>query len=489
MARSWGSALVVAAAVLQCCSAQQLRIVGGDDAPAGAYPWLVSLQSAKGEHFCGGSIISSRAVVTAAHCVTYGVGRIVIGRSDLSKNGGEVRLSKDFKYQQHPRYYRAGDNDIAVIVFDRDLNVDPVLVNQLASYEVPSASDKDLRVRVAGWGYTSESSGVTSSVLQQVDLPVVSNAVCMAAYGGVRINENNICAGFAAGGRDSCSGDSGGPLFDAERNVLIGTVSWGSGCARANAYGVYMRVSKYIDWMDSTIKALGSKQGLKLKEQPPAPENGTRKPTQKPTPAPTAEPTSAPTDAPTVPPTFEACRPLNKGQCIGDYHCTWRPIAKECRLATAQELKQRGYQPDSPSDPNVGVPGSGGNDNGVDVQQRIAPLDALDHHHQQEQPAEEPQPAPVAAPDQQQQQQQQQQQPAEKLQAAPVAAIAGAVAGAAALFVVLAVVVFKRRKAEATASTIPQEHEPRQRGSSLVVPAPVPQGAAEPDAKAMLQIV
>jgi trypsin len=277
MARSW--ALVVAAAVLQCCSAQNLRVVGGHDAPAGAYPWLVSLQSAKGEHSCGGSIISSRAVVTAAHCVKYGVGRIVIGRSDLSQKGGEVRLSKGFKYQAHPRYYSVeSGNDIAVIVFDRDLNVDPVLVNQLPSYEVPSASEKDLRVRVAGWGYTSESSGVTSSVLQQVDLPVVSNAVCSAAYGGTRINENNLCAGFKAGGRDSCSGDSGGPLFDAERNVLIGTVSWGTGCARPNKYGVYTRVSKYLHWMDSTIKSLGSKEGLKLKEEPPAPEN---KPTHK----------------------------------------------------------------------------------------------------------------------------------------------------------------------------------------------------------------
>jgi trypsin len=258
--------------------------------------------------------------VTAAHCVKYGVGRIVIGRSDLSQKGGEVRLSKDFKYQAHPRYFSVGDNDIAVIVFDRDLNVDPVIVNQLASYEVPSASEKDLRVRVAGWGYTSESSGVTSSVLQQVDLPVVSNAVCSAAYGGARINENNLCAGFKAGGRDSCSGDSGGPLFDAVRNVLIGTVSWGTGCARPNAYGVYMRVSEYLHWMDSTIKSLGSKEGLKLKEEPPAPEN-------KPTPTPTAEPTHSTK--------HNTCRPLNQHQCNSDYHCTWKHVAKECRLATA----------------------------------------------------------------------------------------------------------------------------------------------------------
>ncbi len=456
-------ALAALAAAAQCCAAQQLRIVGGDPSPPGAYPWLVSLQSAKGEHFCGGSVISSRAVVTAAHCVTYGVARIVIGRSDLSGTGGEVRLAKDFKYQAHPAFYRAGDNDIAVIVFDRDLNVDPVIVNRLASYEQPSASDKDLRVRVAGWGYTSEGSGVTSPEMREVDLPVVSNAVCAQAYGSSRINDNNLCAGFKAGGKDSCSGDSGGPLFDAERNVLVGTVSWGSGCARANAYGVYMRVSQYTAWMDSTIKALGSKQGLKAAVQPPAPENGSKRPSAKPTESPTEEPSTAPTAAPTIPPTFEACRPLDKNDCKSDYHCTWKPIAKFCRLASAEELKARGFQPALPSDPSVGVPGQGGDGGDVqDVEQRSAP----------------------------QQQQQQQQQPAEEQQGAPVAAIAGAVAGAAALmlFVVLAVV-YRRRKAEATASTAPQEPEPRQRASSLVVPVPVPQGTAEPDVKAMLQIV
>ncbi len=448
--------LLALAAAAQCCAAQQLRIVGGDPSPPGAYPWLVSLQSAKGEHFCGGSVISSRAVVTAAHCVTYGVARIVIGRTDLSGPGGEVRLAKDFKYQAHPAFYRAGDNDVAVIVFDRDLNVDPVIVNRLASYEKPSASEKNLRVRVAGWGYTSEGSGVTTPDLREVDLPVVSNAVCAQAYGSSRINDNNLCAGFKMGGQDSCSGDSGGPLFDAKSNVLIGTVSWGSGCARANAYGVYMRVSQYTAWMDSTIKALGSKQGLKPAEQPPAPDNGTSEPSVKPTESPTDKPTDKPTPAPTIPPTFEACRPLNKDDCKSDYHCTWKPIAKFCRLASAEELKARGFQPALSSDPSVGVPGQGGE--GVDVQQRSAP--------------------------------QLQQHPAEEPHGAPVAAIAAAAAAAAALVLLVAlVVVYRRRKAEATASTTPEEPEPRQRASSLVVPAPVPQGTAEPDVKAMLQIV
>lgn len=108
---------------------------------------------------------------------------------------------------------------------------------------------------VTGWGYTRERSGRSveqpSPTLMQVDLPLVSMEQCASAYPG-EIWAGQLCAGYSAGTKDACKGDSGGPLVvpgGPGRWTQIGVVSWGEGCARANAYGVYTRVSSYIDWI------------------------------------------------------------------------------------------------------------------------------------------------------------------------------------------------------------------------------------------------
>ena len=96
-----------------------------------------------------------------------------------------------------------------------------------------------------------------ASKLLEVRLPSVSRNACVAAYGQSSVLDSQICAGYHAGKQDSCQGDSGGPLvaFDASGCPFqIGIVSWGEGCARAKSYGVYTRVSSYIDWINATMK-------------------------------------------------------------------------------------------------------------------------------------------------------------------------------------------------------------------------------------------
>jgi len=92
--------------------------------------------------------------------------------------------------------------------------------------------------------------------LQEVDVPIVSNATCNTSYGG-EITANMICAGYAQGGKDACYGDSGGPLFVPDETgtgwVQVGVVSWGEGCALPNYYGVYARVSRYQSWIESYV--------------------------------------------------------------------------------------------------------------------------------------------------------------------------------------------------------------------------------------------
>ena len=88
----------------------------------------------------------------------------------------------------------------------------------------------------------------------QVSVPIVSDAKCKQAYGSA-IHDSMVCAGYDRGGKDSCQGDSGGPMV-CEFNgkfFLEGVVSWGHGCAAPGKYGVYARVRKLREWIDSTM--------------------------------------------------------------------------------------------------------------------------------------------------------------------------------------------------------------------------------------------
>lgn len=228
-------------------------IVGGEPAQPGAWPWMVSLQDS-GEsnghqaHFCGGSLVAADWVMTAGHCVEdTSPGQIVavIGRHILSSGAGE-RLAID-RIVVHPNY--GNDNDIALLHLatpSRSGTVAPLAGSQAG------LSAAGILATVTGWGATTEGGSIPDQ-LQQVQVPIVSNAVCNGpnSYGG-EVTDNMMCAGYAQGGKDSCQGDSGGPLVvpDGKGGWLqAGVVSWGYGCAAPNYYGVYTRVTAYDGWI------------------------------------------------------------------------------------------------------------------------------------------------------------------------------------------------------------------------------------------------
>ena len=110
---------------------------------------------------------------------------------------------------------------------------------------------------VSGWGYVSYDVRRMPDLLRKVDVKVLENEVCRRwlssdpPNAGYRIGDRVLCAGFEEGGKDSCRGDSGGPLILKRdgRSQLIGLVSWGWRCARPRSPGVYTRVSEYVDWI------------------------------------------------------------------------------------------------------------------------------------------------------------------------------------------------------------------------------------------------
>lgn len=105
---------------------------------------------------------------------------------------------------------------------------------------------------ITGWGLTDNYFWcLASETLQQVSVPIVSNHTCREAYSEETITDNMVCAGYSDGGKDTCHGDSGGPLMvqDGDTWHLAGITSWGQGCAEPGYYGVYTRISQFTDFI------------------------------------------------------------------------------------------------------------------------------------------------------------------------------------------------------------------------------------------------
>ncbi|XP_055530315.1 trypsin 3A1-like [Wyeomyia smithii] len=222
------------------------RIVGGFPADIVDFPYQISL-SVLGNHQCGGSIIGSIWVLTAAHCASNSTSPkelVRIGSSDRINGGLLVPVKRII---QHPQYNPASiDYDFALLELQKKLpfgrSSAPI---QLPEQDEP-VPDGAL-CRVSGWGNT-QNSKESSRYLRAANVPSVNANECAAAYtnyGG--ITPRMVCAGYKQGGMDACQGDSGGPLVS--NGKLIGVVSWGNGCAKPNYPGVYSRVASVRSWI------------------------------------------------------------------------------------------------------------------------------------------------------------------------------------------------------------------------------------------------
>ncbi|XP_021958690.1 trypsin-1 isoform X1 [Folsomia candida] len=250
----------------QCGTSARTKIVGGEAVPISELPWTAALVRKKENAtqikgpYCGGTLVNTRYVVTASHCVdAFKAEKIQVWLNEEDFRVEDETLTGTLRIDveeiiMHQDYDRNKiKNDIALLKLAQPVDI----VNTIRPVCLPadgSESYDNEKAIVAGWGAT-EQGGSVSSTLQKVVVPIIPNKVCnwRTLYLG-QITDTQICAGeLSSGGKDSCQGDSGGPLVlnrgENGQKLLVGVVSFGFGCARPFAPGVYTRVSKYPEWI------------------------------------------------------------------------------------------------------------------------------------------------------------------------------------------------------------------------------------------------
>ncbi len=242
------------------------EIVGGVGTEITQLPWQVSLQTGNGFHFCGGSIVSDKWIVTAAHCVEGGIpAQIVAGTTRLSQaaTGQTVPVVRGIVatgYQD-----ASLGKDVALLELGTPLTLNGTSVRAIRPVTAADAqagmTAPGVLATVSGWGALA-SGGNSPDTLQSVQVPIVSLADASADY-NTQLSQDQIAAGVrGVGGKDSCQGDSGGPMVVTDPATgevkLAGIVSWGIGCADPNYPGMYARVSSFFNLLDDYAGGLPS---------------------------------------------------------------------------------------------------------------------------------------------------------------------------------------------------------------------------------------
>ncbi|XP_023343911.1 transmembrane protease serine 6 [Eurytemora carolleeae] len=239
------------------------RIIGGTIAATGSFPWQASLAVSGPDIFCGGTLISDRHVLTAAHCLegvdtaTLAIIQIILNKYNTDDTA-EGTIRSISKVVLHPSFNSDTlANDIAVITLQTTVPISSSILPACLPLFNQSPAVGSVAT-VSGFGVIQEDNSEASTSLREVDVNIISNSMCSSLNDvyKTRILNTMLCASVPEGGKDACKRDSGGPLVSrfGTKSTIVGIVSWGLGCAAATYPGVYTRVSSFIPWIEEEMK-------------------------------------------------------------------------------------------------------------------------------------------------------------------------------------------------------------------------------------------
>lgn len=215
-------------------------IVGGTPAGRSEFPFMVHLSMG-----CGGALYKKDVVLTAGHCVHSASGpntkiTVTAGVTDL-RSTSAIKVKSTAVVRAPGFQSAAKGKDWALIKLAQPIDLPTLNIATTTRYDRG-------RFTVIGWGTTKEHGGTASAKLLKAVVPYVSDTACKRHYGDRLLPKDDICAGYAKGGVDTCSGDSGGPMFRKDDDghwIEVGITSWGDGCARRGVPGIYTQVSTF----------------------------------------------------------------------------------------------------------------------------------------------------------------------------------------------------------------------------------------------------
>lgn len=191
---------------------------------------------------CGGSLVATNFVLTAAHCVAEEKSVWVTDLDGHKVKSRKMIVHPLYKYQKKGIAY-----DFALIELPSPLSSAVIIMGE---YELTAGQP----LTSYGFGRISATTAEMSSVLKKLDEPFVPASISNLpeSYNGM-ITESMFTAGYKEGGQSTCQADSGGPLVDRKTGKLVGIVSWGEGCAKPDKYSVYAKVSQVINWIEDIL--------------------------------------------------------------------------------------------------------------------------------------------------------------------------------------------------------------------------------------------
>ncbi|XP_061635977.1 transmembrane protease serine 9 [Phyllopteryx taeniolatus] len=231
------------------------RIVGGVTARRGEWPWIGSLQYQR-LHHCGATLVQSKWLLTAAHCFKSDPSPThwAVSLGSVLRSGVGAVVIPIQRVIIHPAFNGTSmDHDVALLELLIPAPVSPTI----QSICLPSPAHrflKDAECYISGWGSMREGGSLTN-LLQKAPVSTIEQADCQESYGD-NLTPHMMCAGYMEGGRDTCLGDSGGPLTCREGTgqwFVAGVTSWGHGCGRAGFPGIYTRVTSVRNWISSYL--------------------------------------------------------------------------------------------------------------------------------------------------------------------------------------------------------------------------------------------